>query len=119
MDMLGEKPVLDLRDDSWRIYSRTAGMPPQYVKKGAHITDSCITEGCYIAGDVFHSVVFTGVNIEDGVTVGKLNNTAVCTSVQGSNRAKRRQRRTRRGGGKRIYRLSGGQYKPGAQPLVR
>lgn len=69
MDMLGEKPLLDLRDDSWRIYSRTAGMPPQYVKKGAHITDSCITEGCYIAGDVFHSVVFTGVNIEDGVTV--------------------------------------------------
>ena len=69
MDMLGDDPVLDLRDEQWRIYSRTAGMPPQFVTDTARVKNSCITEGCYIAGDVEHSVLFTGVNVEAGAKI--------------------------------------------------
>ncbi len=69
MDMLGEDPVLNLRDDHWRIYSRTAGMPPQFITENARVKDSCLTEGCYVAGDVTHSVLFTGVQIEAGAIV--------------------------------------------------
>ena len=31
MDLLGQKPVLDLDDDSWRIYTRNPVMPPHYM----------------------------------------------------------------------------------------
>ena len=44
-------------------------MPPQVVTEDARIKNSCVTEGCYIDGDVSHSVIFTGVNIEAGARV--------------------------------------------------
>ncbi|MDD6203388.1 MAG: glucose-1-phosphate adenylyltransferase [Firmicutes bacterium] len=69
MDMLGDNPVFNLRDEAWRIYSRTAGMPPQFISAKSTVTDSCITEGCYVAGEVLHSVIFTGVDIEEDTRI--------------------------------------------------
>lgn len=69
MDMLGTDPVLNLYDDSWRIYSRSAGQPPQYIAPEGNVHNSCITEGCKIYGTVEHSVLFTGVTIERGAVV--------------------------------------------------
>ena len=40
MDLLGQKPVLDLDDDSWRIYTRNPVMPPHYVSLTAQATNS-------------------------------------------------------------------------------
>ena len=53
MDLLGQKPVLDLDDDSWRI----------------QVTNSLVSEGAVVEGTVVNSVIFSGARIEKGATV--------------------------------------------------
>ncbi|MBQ9963961.1 MAG: glucose-1-phosphate adenylyltransferase [Clostridia bacterium] len=69
MDLLNPKVPLDLSDDSWRIYSRTPGLPPQYVSSTAKVQNSMITEGCNVHGNVDFSVLFAGVTVEEGALV--------------------------------------------------
>lgn len=82
MDMLGESPLLELGDDSWRIYSRHYCQPPQYIGGHAIVENSVVTEGCEIYGTVKNCVLGSGVRIMhgayvrdavimDGVTVGE------------------------------------------------
>ncbi len=82
MDMLGNSPLLDLGDDSWRIYSRHYCQPPQYIGGHAIVENSVVTEGCEIYGTVKNCVLGAGVRIMhgayvrdtvimDGVTVGE------------------------------------------------
>lgn len=69
MDLLGERPVLTLRDKNRRIFSRNDAMPPHYVGSGAVINNSIITEGCEIYGTVINSVLSAGVCVERGAVV--------------------------------------------------
>ena len=69
MDLLMENPPINLHDKSWRIYARNPGFPPHYVAKGASITDSMVTEGSEIYGNVHHSIIFAGVTVEEGANV--------------------------------------------------
>ena len=65
MDLLSDPPILDMYDADWRIFSRNPVKPPHYVADGASVTNSCITEGCNIYGDVKNCI------LSEGVTVGK------------------------------------------------
>ena len=69
MDLLGQKPVLDLDDDNWRIYTRNPVMPPHYVSLTAQVTNSLVSEGAVVEGTVVNSVIFSGARIEKGATV--------------------------------------------------
>ncbi len=69
MDLLGEKPLLDLNDDSWRIYARHSAETPQYIGTEAVIENSSITEGCSIYGTVINSVLGSDVIVEKGAVV--------------------------------------------------
>ena len=69
MDLLGERPVLNLKDREWRILSRNNAFPPHYVGQGAVIDNSIITEGCEIYGTVINSVLGEGVVVERGAVV--------------------------------------------------
>lgn len=69
MDLLGNQPVLNLSDESWRIYSRHAASAPQYVGANAIVDNSSITEGCEIYGTVRNSVLGTGVKVMQGAVV--------------------------------------------------
>ena len=69
MDLLGEKPLLDLNDDSWRIYARHSAETPQYIGSDATIENSSITEGCSIYGTVVNSVLGSDVVVEKGAVV--------------------------------------------------
>ncbi|MBE6839199.1 MAG: glucose-1-phosphate adenylyltransferase [Ruminococcus sp.] len=69
MDLLNPNIPLDLYDPSWKIYSRTPNMPPQYVGPMAKVENSMISEGAVIEGTVDFSVIFPGVKIEKGATV--------------------------------------------------
>ena len=69
MDLLGEKPELNLGDESWRIYARHQALAPQFVGKDAVIENSSITEGCEIYGTVRNCVVGAGVKVEKGAVV--------------------------------------------------
>ena len=63
MDLLGSEPKFNLYDKEWRMYSKSTGMPPHYAAEHAKAEDSIITEGCYVDGEVRHSVLFSGVNV--------------------------------------------------------
>ncbi len=69
MDLLGDKPALDLSDENWRIFARHQAHAPQYVGAEALIENSYITEGCEIHGTVKNSVIGPGVTVEAGATV--------------------------------------------------
>ena len=69
MDLLGETPVLNVSDESWRIYSRHQAEQPQYVDKKAVIDNCSITEGCEIHGTVKNCVLGSGVKVMYGAYV--------------------------------------------------
>ena len=69
MDMLGDPPLLDLDDPSWRIYTRNPVMAPHYVSKEASIKNSLVTEGCVVRGEVEHTVLFCGAKLDEGCKV--------------------------------------------------
>ena len=69
MDMLGENPVLDLNDPSWRIYTRNPVLAPHYVGTESDVKDSLVTEGCIVLGKVRHTVLFCGSTVEEKAKV--------------------------------------------------
>ncbi|MDI9497112.1 MAG: glucose-1-phosphate adenylyltransferase [Bacillota bacterium] len=69
MDILDRPDDIDLRDKSWRIYSRNPVKPAHYIAPGARVRGSALTDGCQIFGDVEHSVLSHSVIVEKGATV--------------------------------------------------
>ena len=69
MDLLGAEPALNIKDESWRIYSRHDAHAPQYVGTDAVIENSSVTEGCEIYGTVRNSVLGAGVKVMPGAVV--------------------------------------------------
>ena len=69
MDLLNDRPEIDLHDKSWRIYARNEGYLPQYIAQGAELSRCLITEGCVIEGTVNHSIVSTQAVVEKGAQV--------------------------------------------------
>lgn len=69
MDMLGEKPRLDLNNDHWPVMAGRYNGPPARVL-GRQVEDSILSEGVVI-NDAFvrHSVIGRGVVIEPGAVV--------------------------------------------------
>ncbi|MBR6165699.1 MAG: glucose-1-phosphate adenylyltransferase [Clostridia bacterium] len=69
MDLLETPMPIDMHDKKWRIFAKNPGMAPHYIAKGASVTDTLITEGCEVYGNVNHSVLFAGVIVEEGALV--------------------------------------------------
>ena len=69
MDLLNPKIPLNLDDPSWKIYTRTEGLPPHYIKTGSHVQNSLVSEGCYIAGKLEQAIISTGATIEKDAVV--------------------------------------------------
>ena len=69
MDLLADKPEIDLHDKEWRICGRNEGYMPQYIAESAELSNCLITEGCVVEGRVSHSVLSSGVVIEKGAQV--------------------------------------------------
>ncbi|HIX33924.1 glucose-1-phosphate adenylyltransferase [Gemmiger sp. An120] len=69
MDLLNPNVALDVWDDSWKIYSRTSGLPGHKIGSKAVIDNSMITEGCRVDGTVIQSVLFDNTRVAEGATV--------------------------------------------------
>ncbi len=69
LDLLDPHVPLDLADPKWKIYSRTAGMPPHYLFPTAQVQNSIMAEGCNIRGKVECSVIFSGVTVEEDAEI--------------------------------------------------
>jgi len=61
MDVIDDHDFLNYFDDNWNIYSAPVQQPPHYVAAGAKIERALISDGCWIDGEVEHSIVFPAV----------------------------------------------------------
>jgi glucose-1-phosphate adenylyltransferase len=64
-----EHSGINLFDESWKIYSRNSGMTGHRIGEEAVVQNSMITDGCNIRGTVKHSILFSGVTVEEGAVV--------------------------------------------------
>jgi len=64
MDLLDsdELHLLDNKTD-WKIYTEDTISAPQYISIDATVNNSLINQGCYIEGEVSHSVIFNDVKV--------------------------------------------------------
>ncbi|MDO5689519.1 MAG: glucose-1-phosphate adenylyltransferase [Tissierellia bacterium] len=69
LDLLSDENDLDVYDKSWRIYTRGLNLPPHYIAEDAVVRDAMVNEACEIYGKVNHSVLFSGVIVEEGASV--------------------------------------------------
>ena len=83
MDLLGDDPVFDLADPSFKIYSRNEPLPPSYIGESGRFVNSVMTTGCEIYGTVINSVIGEGVTVKAGAVVE--NSVVMQGSVIGEN----------------------------------
>lgn len=69
LDLLNPKIDLNLADSDWRIYSRSGGLPPQYINGDAVVENSLVTDGCEVSGKLDFSILFENVTVEPGAEV--------------------------------------------------
>ena len=69
MDLLVDKPRLDMLDREWIIHTRSEERPPVNIRSSAVIEQSLITDGCVIEGTVEHSVLSPGVIVRPGAVL--------------------------------------------------
>lgn len=68
MDLLDNDSV-DLYNEDWPVMYKSPSAAPHFLDKHCKLTNSFVTEGCYIDGTVNHSVIFDSVTIEEGAEV--------------------------------------------------
>lgn len=69
MDLLDADQDLNLFEYSWRIYSVNPNQPPQIIGTTAEVKHSLVNEGCIIDGAIEQSVIFQGVEVEEGAVL--------------------------------------------------
>jgi glucose-1-phosphate adenylyltransferase len=66
MDIIQLQEGPNLNDTSWKIYTDTMAMPPQYIGNEAKVNSSIIVDGCRVFGEVNKSILSHGVTIGEG-----------------------------------------------------
>ena len=69
MDLLDERPELDLYDTGWLIHTRSEERSPAKIGPTASVHRSMVSHGCVIYGTVEHSVLSPGVRVDVGAVV--------------------------------------------------
>ena len=69
MDLLEDDSQLDLFDSEWKIYTQDTCTVPQIIGPKAKVNNAFITQGAIVNGEVNHSVIFTGVKIDEDAKV--------------------------------------------------
>ncbi len=69
MDLIKSPPRFDLYDPDWTVFSRTEALPPHFTAACAKISDSIVSEGCRVYGNVEKSVLFHGAVVARGARV--------------------------------------------------
>ncbi|MBE5948884.1 MAG: glucose-1-phosphate adenylyltransferase [Lachnospiraceae bacterium] len=69
MELIDIIPVFNLYEEFWRIYTKSDKLPPQYIADNAKIEKCIIGEGSEIYGEVYNSVIGSGVIIGAGTVI--------------------------------------------------
>ena len=64
MDLLGERPSVDLADPSWVIHTAILDLPPARLGAAAGVERSLVANGARVEGRAVRSVLFPGVVVE-------------------------------------------------------
>ncbi|MGX7108139.1 glucose-1-phosphate adenylyltransferase [Facklamia miroungae] len=63
MEILNQDHPLYHSNPDWRVYSNNPVLPPQVVTDHAAIYDSFVTDGCYVSGEIHHSILSENVKV--------------------------------------------------------
>ena len=69
MELIDIIPEFNLYEEFWKIYTKSDAIPPQYISAESKIERSIISGGSEIYGDVFNSVIGSGVTVGKGTVV--------------------------------------------------
>lgn len=69
LDLLQQKPELDLYTDNWPVLTKSEERPPAKLGPQAKIVNSMISNGCVVRGLVSNSVLSPGVHVGPGAVV--------------------------------------------------
>ncbi len=69
MELIDIIPEFNLYEEFWKIYTKSDILPPQYLADTSKVFRSIIGEGTQIYGEVYNSVIGSGVTIEEGAIV--------------------------------------------------
>lgn len=70
MDLIDNPQYLKLHEyvDS-PVYTKSCNLPPHHIAKKCIIRNSLISDGCLIYGDIYHSILSSGVVMNEGAVV--------------------------------------------------
>lgn len=63
MEILNQDHPLYHSDRVWPVFSNNSILPPQVVTDHAAIYDSYVTDGCYVSGEIHHSILSENVKV--------------------------------------------------------
>lgn len=69
MDLIAERPAFNLYNRSWPIYTHSGQLSPARFNAGGIASESIISAGCLIRGQVSRSVLSPGVLVDPGAVV--------------------------------------------------
>jgi glucose-1-phosphate adenylyltransferase len=69
MDLISERPAFNLYNRRWPIYTHPGQLPPAKFVAGGIASESIVSPGCVIRGQVTRSVLSPGVLVEEGAVV--------------------------------------------------
>ncbi|WP_340374409.1 glucose-1-phosphate adenylyltransferase [Streptomyces sp. SS7] len=69
MDLIAERPAFNLYNRSWPIYTHSNQLSPARFNAGGMASESIISAGCLIRGQVSRSVLSPGVRVDPGAVV--------------------------------------------------
>ena len=64
-----EHSGIDFFEDVWKIYSRYSGKTGHRILDTGVVENSMVTDGCRIAGHVKHSILFSGLSVEEDAEI--------------------------------------------------
>ena len=69
MELIDIIPEFNLYEEFWKIYTKSDILPPQYFSDTSKVFRSIIGEGTQVYGEVYNSVIGSGVTIDEGAIV--------------------------------------------------
>ncbi|MBO1306805.1 glucose-1-phosphate adenylyltransferase [Enterococcus sp. 669A] len=69
MEFIDPNHSLDIRDKTWRILAKNTVSPPHFFTDTANVKDSLVVDGCYVAGEITHSILSSDVQVKEGAQV--------------------------------------------------
>jgi glucose-1-phosphate adenylyltransferase len=69
MELIDIIPEFNLYEEFWRIYTKSEVLPPQYFSENSRVSGCIVGEGTEVYGEIYDSVIGSGVTIEEGVVI--------------------------------------------------